>query len=110
MNIIKTNYFLKQLNNLNKKFSKIQNDLNIFEASITNEPFSDLWNWVYKFRIKNSSIPVWKRWWFRLIVLFLDENNCIPLIIYTKNQIENISSSDIIKAKEEVLKELTKKY
>jgi hypothetical protein len=42
MNIIKTNYFLKQLNNLNKKFSKIKNDLNNFEASINNEPFSDL--------------------------------------------------------------------
>jgi hypothetical protein len=62
---------------LNKKFSKIKNDLNNFEASINNEPFSDLWNWVYKFRIKNSSIPVWKRWWFRLIVLFLDTNNFV---------------------------------
>ncbi len=109
MNIIKTHYFLKQLNNLKKKFFKIEGDLDDFESSIKSESFSDLWNWVYKFRIKNSSIPVWKRWWFRLIVLFLDKNNCIPLLIYSKNQLENISSTDIIKSKEEVLKELQKK-
>jgi len=106
MNIIKTNYFLKQLNILKKNFPKIQKDLDNFEKSITLEPFSDLWNWVFKFRLKNSSIPVWKRWWFRVIILFLDNVNCIPLLIYSKTQISNISSKDIIKSKEEVLKEL----
>lgn len=107
MNIIKTKYFLKQLNNLKKKFPKINNDLDNFESSINFEPFSDLWNWVYKFRLKNSSIPVWKRSWFRLLVLFLDKNNILPLIIYSKNNTENISSYDIIRAKEEVLNEIT---
>jgi DNA-binding protein YbaB len=42
MNIIKTHYFLKQLENLKKKFPKIQNDLENFEISIDSEPFSDL--------------------------------------------------------------------
>lgn len=106
MNIIKTHYFLKQLENLKKKFPKIQNDLENFEISIDSEPFSDLWNGVFKFRMKNSSIPVWKRWWFRLIVLFLDTQNALPLLMYSKNQIENISLSDIMSAKEEILKEL----
>lgn len=109
MNIIKTNYFLKQLNLLKKKFPNIKNDLDDFESSISKEAFSDLWNWVYKYRIKNSSIPVWKRSGFRLIVLFLDKNNCIPLIIYSKNQIENVSSNLILKAKEKILKELSNK-
>ena len=106
MNIIKTKFFIKQIEDLKKKFPKIYIDIDNFEFSLHSEPFSDLWNWVLKFRIRNSSIPVGKRSWFRLIVLFLDETNYIPLIIYSKNQIENVSSSDIIKAKEEVLKEL----
>lgn len=106
MNIIKTHYFLKQLESLNKKFPKIQNDLKNFEASIHTEPFSDLWNGVFKFRMKNSSIPVWKRGWFRIIVLFLDEKNVIPLFIYSKTQRENVLFCDILSAKEEILKEL----
>lgn len=108
MNIIKTNYFLKQLENLKKKFPKIQSDLDNFWNHIEKEAYSDLWNWVFKYRIRNSSIPVWKRSGFRIIVLFLNKNNCIPLIIYSKNQLENISSLMIIKAKEEILKELSK--
>ena len=108
MNIIKTKFFLKQLENLKKKFPKVKKDIYNFESSINLEPFSDLWNWVYKFRIKNSSIPVWKRSGFRIIILSLDKNNLIPLLVYSKNQIENVTSADIIKAKEEVLKELEK--
>lgn len=42
MNIIKTHYFLKQLNNLKKKFFKIEGDLDDFESSIKSESFSDL--------------------------------------------------------------------
>jgi hypothetical protein len=39
-------------------------------------------------------------------VLFLDTQNALPLLMYSKNQIENISLSDIMSAKEEILKEL----
>ena len=106
MNIVKIKYFTKQLVNLKRKFPKIENDIDDFQSSINSEPFSDLWNWVYKFRIKNTSIPTWKSWDFRLIILFLDKYNCIPLMIYSKNQIENVSVLDILKAKEEILKEL----
>jgi mRNA-degrading endonuclease RelE of RelBE toxin-antitoxin system len=108
MNIIKTNFFNSQFNKLKKKFPKILNDLDFFEKNIQFEPYSNLWNWIYKFRIKNSSIPTWKRSWFRIIILFLDKNNIIPLYIYSKNEIENIFIDDIIKAKEIILKELEK--
>lgn len=106
MNIIKTKYFMKQLFDLKRKFPKIENDIDDFQSSIETEPFSDLWNWVFKFRLKNTSIPTWKSWGFRLIILFLDKSNCIPMMIYSKNQIENVSSFDILKSKEEILKEL----
>jgi len=42
MNIVKTQYFLKQLLNLKKKFPKIEKDFLYFEENIKIEPFSDL--------------------------------------------------------------------
>jgi len=111
MNIIQTKFFNNQFEKLRKKYPRILNDFDIFKNNINLEPFSDLWNWVFKYRMKNSSIPTWKRWGFRIIILFLDKNNIVPLFIYSKTEIENILSNDIIKAKEIILKELvTKKY
>lgn len=109
MNIIKTKYFLKQLLNLKKKFQKIEQDFLSFEGNIKLEPFSNLWNGVFKFRLKNSSIPVWKRSGFRIIILFLDRNNVIPLLIYSKNEKENVSNLEILNAKENIIKELEEK-
>ncbi len=106
MNIVKTQYFLKQLLNLKKKFPKIEKDFLYFEENIKIEPFSDLWNGVFKFRLKNSSIPVWKRTGFRLIILFLNSDNAIPLLIYSKNYKENVSNLEILNAKENIIKEL----
>jgi hypothetical protein len=105
MNIIKTKYFQNQVNNLLKNFPKLEDDLQLFEESVSLEPFSSLWNNVYKFRLKNSSIPTWKRSGFRLIVLIL-KDTFIPLIIYSKNFKENVSDKEIIQAKEKVLEEL----
>ncbi len=109
MNIIRTKFFNSQFNKLKRKFPKIVNDIDIFERNINIEPYSDLWNWVYKFRIKNSSIPIWKRGWFRVIILFLNKDNAIPLYIYSKNDLENIFFQDIIKAKKIILNELKNK-
>ena len=109
MNIIKSNFFNSQFEKLKKKYPKIINDLDIFEKNIQLEPFSDLWNNTYKFRIKNSSIPTWKRWWFRIIILFLNKNNIIPLFIYSKTEKSNISAKEIINAKKIILKEIQNK-
>ena len=106
MNIIQTDFFNSQFEKLKKKYPKIINDFDLFKNNLKLEPFSDLWNWVFKYRMKNSSIPTWKRSWFRIIILFLDKENIIPLFIYSKNDRENISWKEIIKAKEYILKEL----
>jgi len=105
MNILKTKYFQNQVNKLLKKFPKLKYDLQFFEKNISIEPFSNLWNNVYKFRLRNSSIPTWKRSWFRIIVLIL-KKIYIPIIIYSKNFKENVSDKDIIYAKEKILEEL----
>ena len=108
MNIIKSKFFNWQFNKLKKKYPKIINDIDLFENNIDIEPYSDLWNDTYKFRVKNSSVPVWKRWWFRIIIFFIDKANIIPLYIYSKNEKENVSYNDIIKAKQTILDELQK--
>ena len=105
MKIIKTKFFENQLKDLSKKYPKINKDYLFFEWKLNLEPFSDLWSWILKYRIKNSSIPVWKRWGFRIIVkVYL--NNILPLLIYSKTIKENVSDIEIIQALENVLEEI----
>lgn len=94
MKIIETNFFSNQVLSLEKKYKLILDDINLFKNNIKSEPFSDLWCWVYKYRIWNSSIPVWKRSWFRIIV-FIDGVNYIPLLIYSKNMKNNVNRNEI---------------
>lgn len=105
MKIIRTNFFNNQVLNLSKKYNKIFDDLSNFESNFKNEPFSDLWNNILKFRLKNSSVPVWKRWWFRLIIK-LFWNKILPILIYSKNSKENVFDNEIEFAFEKVLSEL----
>ena len=41
-------------------------------------------------------------------MLFLDKNNAIQLIIYSKNEKENVSNLEIMRAKEKIINELKK--
>lgn len=105
MKIVKTKYFENQLEKLNKKYRNIYKDISVFESDIPTEPFSDIGNWIYKYRVRNSSIPVGKRGGFRLIAKVY-EDTFIPLIIYSKTQKENISDIEVIEALERVIEEL----
>ena len=107
MNIIKTKYFSDQFHKLQKKYPQILKDIDYFEKNIAFEPFSSLWDNLYKFRIQNSSIPVWKRSGFRVIIFFLNTDTAIPLLIYSKNEKTNASGTEIKQAKKQILKELT---
>ena len=105
MKIIKTNFFGSQVLDLLKKYKLLLDDLKFFEDNLDLEPFSDLWNNIFKYRIRNSSIPTWKRWWFRIIVKkYFDK--IVPLIIYSKTIKENVSHKEIIIALEKVFEEL----
>lgn len=105
MKIIKTDFFNSQVFELSKKYRLILEDLAYFEENFWFEPFSELWNNIYKYRIKNSSIPTWKRWWFRLIVKVFDWK-ILPLLIYSKTIKENVTDKEIIYALEQILIEL----
>ena len=107
MKFIETKYFLKQIEQLSGKYSNIYNDFSDFKISFNPQYSTHLWEWVYKERFKNSSIPIWKRWWFRFIVkVYWDK--AIPLLIYSKSIKENISKEEINNALEITINELSK--
>ena len=94
--LIKDN-FKKQINDLSKKFTLINNDFQNFKDTFSINNGKHLWKWIYKFRMKNSSIKSWKSWWFRIILLAkIEENKIMPFIIYSKTEKENIVLSEII--------------
>jgi len=105
MIVIRTKFFDNQVFSLEKKYTKVELDLEYFTLNLQLEPFSDLWSWFYKYRIKNSSVPTWKRWWFRLIIKKYNDK-ILPLFIYSKNMKDNISEKEIIYWLEQVLGEL----
>ncbi len=89
--------FEKQLKNLSKKYKLLLDDFENFKLNFSIQDWKHLWKWIYKFRMKNSSIPVWKSWWFRIILLLkIEENKVMPFIIYSKTDIESITLNDII--------------
>ncbi len=105
MKFIKTTFFNSQVLELSKKYKNIHEDILFFENNLIIEPFSDLWNNILKYRLKNSSIPTGKRWGFRIIVKkFWD--NILPILIYSKTIKENVNEKEIIFALEKILDEL----
>lgn len=105
MKIIKTKFFDFQVSELSKKYKFIENDLLDFENNLESEPFSDLGNNIYKYRMKNSSIPTWKRGWFRIIAKKF-QDKFLPIIIYSKTIKENVTEKEIINALEKIYAEL----
>lgn len=90
--------FSKQLEDLSRKYKLISKDFENFKKTFSLDYGKNLWKWIYKFRMKNSSIPIWKSWWFRIILLAkVEENKIMPFIIYSKNEKENITLQEIIK-------------
>ncbi len=106
MKIIRTKFFDRQLKKLWKIYKNSEKDYIKFSENITCEPFSDLWNWFYKYRLWNTSIPSWKRWWFRIIVK-IHKNKLLPIFIYSKTIKENISENEIIEWLNIMIKELS---
>ena len=95
MKCIKTPHFLKQIERIAKKYRRIQSDIDDFSEKDTLD-FSavDLWNNLYKIRIKNSSIPTGKRGWFRIIAK-LHNDTLYPFFIYAKTEKENATIEEI---------------
>ena len=102
MKVIRSAHFTREYQNLEKKFRKIDEDLIFFEKICQPDLWTFLGSHLYKFRLKNSSIPTWQRGWFRIIGLLLDEETFLLLSIYSKTEKENITDSEIEKILESI--------
>lgn len=60
MKFIETKYFKEQISILEKNFNKINVDFWEFKEKFELSFWIHLWEWVYKIRCRNSSIPVGK--------------------------------------------------
>ena len=61
MKTIKSAHFTKEMNILAKRWRKIDEDLSYFDRTIHIELGTSLGSDLYKFRLKNSSIPTGSR-------------------------------------------------
>ncbi len=106
MKCIKTAYFEKQIKKLEKKYRRIQSDIDDFCMESTLDASSvDLGNSFYKIRLKNSSIPTGKRWGFRVIAKMY-WGTLYPFIIYAKTEKENATLEEIEENYEKMIQEL----
>ena len=108
MSYLETDFFMNQLAELSEKYSKVFNDYEDFKKSFNHIFSTSLWNDNYKQRVKNSSIPTWKRWGFRIIVKIIWDK-IIPFLIYAKTMKENVTDEEIVDAFEFVLKDINAK-
>lgn len=106
MKFIETKYFLKQIEQLSWKYHKIYDDFSEFKEIFNPQYSTHLGEWVYKERFKNSSVPIWKRWWFRFIVkVYWDK--AVPLLVYSKSIQTNVSKDEINEALSNTIKEFS---
>ena len=61
MKVIKSAHFEKEYQSLEKKYRKIETDMESFERLCYIELATSLGSHLYKFRLKNSSIPTGQR-------------------------------------------------
>lgn len=104
MKFVLSQYFLGKIKYLKKHFPKIEADFKDFETNFLLEEWKHLWKSIYKFRMKNSSIPTGKSGWFRIIIYALiQEEKVFPIIIYSKTHQENITFEEILESLKKTL-------
>jgi hypothetical protein len=109
MQIIRTVYFQEQIEKQLKNFPKIENDVSIFLNNIDHNQWQFLGAGLYKFRIKNSSIPTGKRDGYRIIVYINhQENILLPIILYSKSHTANLAKDELYKHFQKSLQSLSK--
>lgn len=91
-----TVYFLKQLKQLLKKYPKLANDLTVQLENFKKELAVPLGHKLYKIRLKSSDLSKGKSKSFRLIIFIWEfKRILVPITIYFKGDLENISQQDI---------------
>lgn len=104
-------YFLKQLKPYAKKFRHLPQDLTLALQNFMPEQAQALGQKVYKLRLKASDLPKGKNKSFRVIIyLWHDPELVVPVAIYFKSDIQNLSKQEIKFHSKLVLRELESKH
>ena len=95
MRIELTNDFKKETRKLIKKYKNFNIDLKKLFDSLLVSPnkWTDLWDWFYKIRIKNSDNNKWKSWWYRTITYYNEWDFILLITIYSKSDTSTISKN-----------------
>ncbi len=89
-------HFLKQLKPYSKKFRKLETDLIVALRAFSPAIAQHLGHKLYKLRLKASDFPRGKSKSFRLIIfLWHDPELVVPIAIYFKGDIKNLSPKEI---------------
>lgn len=96
LNVNKTDYFVKLVTKLSKKYRNIEKDIDCFLDKI--EDIKDLGvplgNSLYKARIRNTDNNKGKSSGYRVVTyLQLKDNELTLIYIYSKSELENIKES-----------------
>ena len=89
-------HFLKQLKPHAKKFRKLPQDLTLVLKNFLPEQAQMLGQKLYKLRLKASDLPKGKSKSFRVIIyIWQDPEIVVPIAIYFKSDIQNLSAKEI---------------
>ncbi len=89
-------HFLKQLKPYSKKYRKLQVDLIFALKAFSPELAQHLGHKLYKLRLKASDLPKGKSKSFRVIIfLWHDPELVVPIAVYFKGDVRNLSAKDI---------------
>lgn len=88
--------FSHEIKKLSKKYKLIKQDIKSVIKEIDKGSFgTPLGLNLFKKRVKNSSIPTWKRGGFRIIIYQKLKDRIILLYIYAKPQKETLSDEEL---------------
>lgn len=96
MRIITTDHFAKQLKGFSKKYRNISKDVSQTLHGFSKESAQYLGAKLFKVRVRSSDTTKGKSGGFRLIILCVEvDDMIIPVVVYQKSLLENITEREL---------------
>ncbi|PIQ78012.1 addiction module antitoxin [Candidatus Peregrinibacteria bacterium CG11_big_fil_rev_8_21_14_0_20_41_10] len=103
-------HFQKQLKKLKRKYPQIKNDILAIINQLETDAAISIGKSIYKIRIPSSDMQKGKSGSFRSYIYLYTKNTLIiPLCIYAKSKIENISENELKYHFDQTIKEIIEK-
>lgn len=107
--IVITDHFKKQLKKINKKDREIKQVVKMALRTFNKKVSASIGNGIFKLRIKG--LQKGKSGGYRLYVFLIEiESLLAPICIYTKNETESITASELNNHLEEIMTEINQEF